>query len=198
MGASMRTIDEEAIRLRWGAVAERLDERGRRLFAAAEVRAAGRGGLAAVLKVTGLARSTVERGLKDLNAPPLAPGRTRLCGGGRRPLSERDPTLLSDLKRLVEPVASADPAQLSRSALMGPDKIAAALREIGHPISPNSVRKLLRQIGVLAHAACRRADAARYHPRRNLQFEKISARAPRRPSTVLRRCQAEGTDRRAS
>jgi Rhodopirellula transposase DDE domain len=184
----MSTIDEEAIRLRWGAVAERLDERGRQLFAAAEVRTAGRGGLAAVLKITGLVRSTVERGLKDLNAPPLAPGRTRLSGGGRRPLTEQDQTLLSDLKRLVEPVASADPAERPRSALMGPDKIAAALGEIGHPISPNSVRKLLRQIGVPLQAPCTSEDETHHHPRRNLQFDKISNMArPRRRPTVAHR-----------
>jgi hypothetical protein len=66
-------IDGEVIRLRWEADGSKRDERGRRLFAASEVRAAGRGGLAAVSRITGLARSTIERGLKDLDAPPLAP-----------------------------------------------------------------------------------------------------------------------------
>ncbi len=61
-------IDGEAIRQRWHAVGSKLDERGRRLFAAGEVRAAGRGGLTAVSSITGLARSTIERGLKDLDA----------------------------------------------------------------------------------------------------------------------------------
>jgi hypothetical protein len=58
-------MDEAAIRLRWDTVGSRLDERGRRLFAAAEVRTAGRGGLATVSQVTGLARSTINRGEKD-------------------------------------------------------------------------------------------------------------------------------------
>ncbi len=64
-------IDEAAIRLRWDTVGSRLDERGRRLFAAAEVRTAGRGGLATVSKITGLARSTINRGKADLDAQPL-------------------------------------------------------------------------------------------------------------------------------
>jgi hypothetical protein len=67
-------IDTEAIRQRWEADGSRRDERGRRLFAASEVRAAGWGGLAAVSGITGLARSTIERGLKDLDGPALARG----------------------------------------------------------------------------------------------------------------------------
>jgi hypothetical protein len=77
-------IDEAAIRLRWEAVGSRLDERGRRLFAAAEVWTAGRGGLAIVSKITGLARSTINRGKQDLDAQPLPKGRVRRVGGGRR------------------------------------------------------------------------------------------------------------------
>ena len=77
-------IDEAAIRLRWDTVGSQLDERGRRLFAAAEVRSAGRGGLALVSKITGLARSTINRGEDDLDAKPLAKGRVRRAGGGPR------------------------------------------------------------------------------------------------------------------
>src|SRR5678816_876460 len=76
-------IDEEAIRYRWGSVGSKLDERGRRLFAAAEVRTAGWGGLAVVSRITGLARSTINRGEDDLDAAPLPQGLTITadCGG---------------------------------------------------------------------------------------------------------------------
>ena len=67
-------IDEGAIRLRWDAVGSQLDERGRRLFAAAEVRSGGRGSLAIVSKITGLACSTINRGKQDLDAQPLPKG----------------------------------------------------------------------------------------------------------------------------
>src|ERR1700759_3942313 len=80
-------IDMEAIRQRWEAVGSTLDERGRRLFAAAEARTAGWGGLAAVARITGLALSTIDRGLHDLDAEPLPLGRGRGGrggGGGRR------------------------------------------------------------------------------------------------------------------
>ena len=77
-------IDEDAIRHRWDTVGSKLDERGRRLFAAAEVRTAGWGGLAVVSRITGLARSTINRGEDDLDAEPLAKGQVRRAGGGRK------------------------------------------------------------------------------------------------------------------
>src|SRR5271165_6930980 len=88
-------IDCQAIRKRWEAVGSKLDERGQRVFAAGEVRAAGWGGPEAVSEITGLARSTIGRGLKDLDAGPLPKGRVRREGGGRRALSSRD-----DLRRI--------------------------------------------------------------------------------------------------
>jgi len=78
-------IDTQAIRQRWKCVGSKLDERGRRVFAAGEVRAAGWGGLEEVSAITGLARSTIGRGLKDLDAAPLPKGRERgLCRAGTR------------------------------------------------------------------------------------------------------------------
>ena len=77
-------IDEGAIRYRWDTVGRKLDERGRRLFAAAEVRTAGWGGLAVVSRITGLARSTINRGEDDLDAEPPAKDKVRRAGSGRR------------------------------------------------------------------------------------------------------------------
>ena len=74
-------IDEGAVRYRWDTVGRELDERGRRLFAAAEARTAGRSGLAIVSRITGLARSTINRGQHDLDAEPLAKDKVRLAGG---------------------------------------------------------------------------------------------------------------------
>src|SRR5260370_10047996 len=102
-------IDTQAIRQRWEFVGSKLDERGRRLFAAGEVRAAGWGGLEAVSKITGLARSTIGRGQKDLDAGPLPTGRVRRQGGGRRHLSSRDATLMEDLRTVLEPATLGDP-----------------------------------------------------------------------------------------
>src|ERR1700722_3997821 len=102
-------IDEAAIRLRWDAVGSHLDERGRRLFAAAEVGSGGRGSLAIVSKITGLARLTIYRGKQDLEAQPLPKGRVRRAGGVRRSVCENAPGLVPALKRLVEPATLGDP-----------------------------------------------------------------------------------------
>jgi hypothetical protein len=167
-------IDRDAIRLRWEADGSKRDERGRRLFAASEVRAAGWGGLAAVSSITGLARSTIERGLKDLDRPPLARGRVRREGGGPRRKDEDDATLLGDLKRLVEPATLGDPTRPLLWVSKSLDKLASALCEMGHSISPNSVRKLLTKIG-FSRQVNRKADEGGNHPDRNAQFEYINA-----------------------
>jgi hypothetical protein len=84
-------IDCQAIRKRWATVGSKLDETQSVGFRGREVRAAGWGGLETVSEITGLARSTIGRGLKDLDAAPLPKGRVRRKGGGRRALSSRDP-----------------------------------------------------------------------------------------------------------
>ena len=110
-------IDEDAIQYRWETVGRRLDERVRRLFAAAEVRTAGWGGLAVVADITGLARSTINRGEDDLGAEPLAKGQVRRAGGGRKAVSEIDLELVPELKRLVEPATLGDLSWQSQALL---------------------------------------------------------------------------------
>ena len=168
-------IDGQSIRRRWDAVSAKLDERGRRLFAAAEVRAAGRGGLAAVSGVTGLARSTILRGLKDLDGPALPRGRVRREGGGRRRLAVRDTTLLDDLRRLVEPATVGDPVRPLLWVSKSLDKLAAALNGMGHAVSANTVRKLLIELG-FSRQSNRKADEGSHHPDRDAQFEHINAK----------------------
>ncbi len=168
-------IDRHGIERRWAADGSKLDERGRRVFAASEARAAGRGGLAAVSAITGLARSTIGRGLKDLDAPPPPYGRVRREGGGPQPLSGRDPTLVADLERLVVPATRGDPERPLLWVSKSLDKLASALADMGHAISPNSVRKLLIALG-FSRQSNRKADEGTRHPDRDAQFEHINAR----------------------
>ena len=168
-------IDEAAIRLRWDTVGSRLDERGRRLFAAAEVRSAGRGGLALVSKITGLARSTINRGEDDIDGEPLARGRVRRAGGGRRAVSETDPGLVPALKRLVEPVTLGDPMRPLIWVSKSMAKLAVALTEMGHPISADTVRAELVKLG-FSRQFNRKTDEGSHHPDRNAQFEYINAK----------------------
>ena len=166
-------IDERAIRERYEAIRDQLDERGRRLFAAAEARSVGRGGVMAVCRATGLVRSTIERGLKDLDQPALPGGRVRRVGSGRRRLTAKDPTLLEDLRRLVEPVTLGDPMRPLLWVSKSHVKLAKALQKMGHAVSPNTVRKLLHQLGY-GRRANRKANDGRQHADRDAQFEHIN------------------------
>ena len=140
-------IDTQAIWQRWKAVGSKLDERGRRLFAAGEVRAARWGGLEAVSEITGLARSTIGRGLKDLDAAPLPKGRERRKGGGRRHLSSLDATLIEDLRSVIEPATLGDPTCPLLWVSKSHAKVADALQKQGHEISASSVKRLLLTLG---------------------------------------------------
>lgn len=110
-------IDRDGITMRWQMLGCKLDEREQRLFAANEVRSAGHGALAVVSEITGLARSTINRGEDDLDEGPLPDGRVRRKGGGGKPLSERDPTLVADLQALAEPATMGDPSWRSQAPL---------------------------------------------------------------------------------
>jgi Rhodopirellula transposase DDE domain len=184
-------IDEAAIRYRWETVGSGLDERGRRLFAAGEVRTAGWGGLAIVSRITGLARSTINRGEDDLDAAPLPKGQVRRTGGGRKAVSQNDPGLVAELERLVEPATLGDPMRPLIWVSKSMDKLAATLTAMGHPISADTVRKELVKLG-FSRQSNRKADEGSKHPDRNAQFEYINkkvvaAQAKRQPSSPLTR-----------
>jgi hypothetical protein len=105
--------DEAAIGEKFRALAGELNERQRRLWAASEARAAGRGGIAATSRATGISVPTIRKGIAELESGErLEVGRVRKPGGGRRALSELDPTLLDDLERLVASGSRGDPESL--------------------------------------------------------------------------------------
>jgi transposase len=169
-------IDDSGIRLRFGALNPVLDERARRRFAAAEALAAGHGGVTAVSRATGIARSTINRGLAELReeAAPAAPaGRVRRAGGGRKPLTTTDPTLLGDLQALVEPATRGDPMAPLLWVAKSVRNLAAALQAQGHRIGHNVVAKLLRELGYSLQAN-RKTLEGTSHPDRNAQFDYIN------------------------
>jgi hypothetical protein len=168
-------IDEAGIRYRWETVGRKLDERGRRMLAAAETSTAGWGGLAAVSRITGLARSTINRGQDDLDAECLEGGKVRRTGGGRKAVSVLDPGLIPELKRLVEPATLGDPERPLLWVSKSMDKLADTLTAMGHPISADTVAKELVKLG-FSRQRNRKADEGSHHPDRNAQFEHINAR----------------------
>ena len=166
-------IDETTIRQRYEALRAGLDERERRLFAAAEARAAGFGGVTAVARATGIARSTIDRGLRDLAASVVAQN-IRRTGGGRLPLTRKDPTLLEDLRRLLEPATLGDPMRPLLWVSKSHAKLATALRDMGHRVSASRIPQLLERLGYRRQVNCKSKEGGR-HPDRDAQFEHINA-----------------------
>jgi transposase len=167
-------IDEQAIGERYRALAGELDERRRRLWAAAEARSHGRGGVAAVARATGMSATTIYKGLRELSSgETLEPGRVRRPGGGRKPLSETDPKLLEELERLVGEDDRGDPESPLRWTAKSVRNLADALRERGHPAHFTTVAKLLRELGYSLQANAKTREGAS-HPDRDAQFRYIS------------------------
>ena len=168
----MVVIDVEPIRERFSTVAPFLDERGRRLVAAAEAFAAGYGGIAAVALATGLAPSTIGRGLKEL-ARDEPSERVRRPGAGRKPATSKDPTLLPDLEALVEPTTRGDPQSPLRWTCKSVRRLAQALQAMGHQVSRTLVAELLNAAGYSLQGNRKTKEGDR-HPDRDAQFAHIN------------------------
>jgi len=168
-------VDERAIGERYRLLTGQgaLDERTRRLWAAAEARSAGYGGLAAVVRATGISESTVLRGLADLDSEERpAPGKVRRHPG-RTPILEREPGLAEDLERLVDPVTRGYPESPLRWTSKSGAKLAEALREMGHDVVERTVLRLLKAKGYSLQANKKTREGSQ-HPDRDAQFAHIS------------------------
>jgi hypothetical protein len=177
-------IDVAAIKARFEMLASVLDERERRLFAACEARAAGHGGVVAVSRATGMARSTIDRGLADLKAGP-APlgGRVRRAGGGGKPAIATQPGILSALNDLVQSSIRGDPEAPLLWVSKSQRHLSAALAKQGFIAGQKLVGRLLRRLGFSLQANAKTREGSS-HPDRDAQFEHINA--------VVRAFQAAG------
>ena len=147
-------VDPTAIRARYEALSPHLDERGRRVFAASEARTAGYGGIAAVSRATGIAASTIGRGLDELadTAAEWTTSRVRRPGGGRKPLVLTDASLLEDLLSLVSPGERGDPMSALRWTCKSLRRLAAELSERGHRDQPYNGGRVAEAMPI---SACR-------------------------------------------
>ena len=172
--------DQDHVKRVFEALRPVLNERMRRLVAAAQAQALGHGGVTLVAEATGLARSTITQGITELTVTPpiVATGveRLRRPGGGRKRLTDHDPVLLRDLEALVEPTTRGDPESPLRWTFKGLSKLAEALGERGHRISGRKVGDLLRDLGYSLQAN-RKTQEGASHPDRNAQFEHINVQA---------------------
>jgi Rhodopirellula transposase DDE domain len=167
---------EEALRAKFAALDPALDERSRRLWAAAEAQALGYGGQSLVARATGLARSTVYLGLRErADGAGDHPARVRRPGGGRKPLTSRQPDLPAALEALVEPTSRGDPESPLRWVCKSTRRLEAELRRQGFAVGRQKVSELLAELGYSLQAN-RKTRAGSRHPDRDAQFDYLNAR----------------------
>src|SRR3954470_3532351 len=153
-----------------------LNERARRLWAAAESIAIGYGGDALVSSATGLARETIRNGRRELTEGTAATGRIRRPGAGRPNLEQDQPGLTAALERLVDPLTRGDPMSPLRWTCKSRAQLTAALAADGWRVSSSAVGRLLHALGYRLQAL-RKTREGQQHPDRNAQFEHINATA---------------------
>jgi len=168
-------VDESAIRERWLIVKPALDERGRRLWGAAEARSHGYGGIAAVVRATGMSESTVTRGLKEIDSgKEPGEGRVRKAGAGRKAILDREPKLRETLLRLLDGATAGDPMSALLWTTLTPERLSARLAQEGITASASAVRRTLVSMGFTLQAN-RKAREGADHPDRDGQFRHINS-----------------------
>lgn len=167
-------MDRDTLQEKFTDLAPVLTERSRRLWAATEARALGHGGIALVERATGISRSTIQRGMRELESgEKIDPERTRRPGGGRKRAVDKDSGLLTDLEALVEPTASGDPDSPLRWTTKSVRRLGAELEAMGHGVSHRLVAELLRGLGYSLQGN-RKTREGTSHPDRDAQFHYIN------------------------
>lgn len=168
--------DIAAITARYEALKTLLDERSRRLLAAAESQAVGKGGISVVAKATGISRPVIRQGIADLKDPTaLASGRVRKEGGGRKRVIDKDASLKTDLQSLLESTTRGDPQAALRWTCKSVRQLTAELKRTGHEVSHQVVADLLHELGYSLQAN-RKTKEGSHHPDRNAQFEHLNGK----------------------
>ena len=173
----IRSAQVRVARKRYRELAPVLNEQSLRRFVALEAQALGRGGVSLMARISGLARSTIYHGLSDIHDTVSAPaGRIRKEGGGRKKKASEDPTLVADLKRLVEPTTRGDPMQPLLWTIRSLRNLANELANLGHKVCPTVVGDLLRSMGYSLQANSKTREGGQ-HIDRDRQFHYINTQA---------------------
>jgi transposase len=166
--------EESRLLQKYATVLPHLNERQRRLVAAADAQMLGYGGIARVARASGLNRSTLHRGFKDLTEPALPAERVRQVGGGRKRVREQTPAIVQELEQLVDPLTRGDPQSPLRWTCKSTRQLARTLTAQGYVVSYRVVGELLRELGYSLQANAKTLEGAS-HPDRNAQFEYLNA-----------------------
>ncbi len=169
-------MDTAPIAARFKALSAVLDERTRRLLAAAESQAVGRGGISSVSRATGISRPVIRQGIAELKDPTLlVTGRVRRKGGGRKKAVEKDAAIRSDLEALLESTTRGDPEAPLRWTCKSVRQLTAELKRLKHEVSHQVVADLLHELGYSLQAN-RKTKEGTDHPDRNAQFEHLNGK----------------------
>ena len=172
-----RNLELEAtIVEKYAAVEAFLDERGRRIWAAAESRAIGHGGDALVSDATGLSRPTIRKGRREIESGDTLPGRIRRPGAGRPGIEQSQPGIKQALEKLVDPLTRGDPQSPLRWTCKSRAKLTQALVQADWRVSSTTVGRLLHELGYRLQSVRKSREGAS-HPDRNDQFAYINAKA---------------------
>ncbi len=166
-------VTEAALAGMFATVMPLLDERQRRLLAGAQARALGRGGIEAVVQAAGMSRTTVQKALREMDSGVEPSARVRRLGAGRKRLTDKDPSLLSELDAMVEPLARGDPMCPLRWTSKSTGNLADALGNLGHQVSPDTVGRLLVGMEYSLQATAKQREGDQ-HPDRDAQFVYLS------------------------
>jgi transposase len=158
---------------KYSAVLPFLDERQRRLVVAGDAVLLGKGSISRLSQASGLSRPTIYKGISDLQSDAAPEGRVRGRGGGRKRLSEKEPTILKELEALVDPVTRGDPMSPLRWTCKSTRRLAADLQRAGHRVSHTVVAELLAESGYSLQSNVKAIEGTE-HPDRDEQFRYIS------------------------
>ena len=173
----IRAAQARAARKRYREMVPVLNEQSRRRFVALEAQVLGRGGVSLMAQISGLARSTIYHGLSDIRDKVSAPpGRIRKEGGGRKTKVSQDPSLLVDLKRMIEPVTRGDPMQPLLWTTRSLRNLVKELAKKGHEVCPTVVGDLLHGLGYRLQANSKTREGSK-HIDRDAQFQYINTQA---------------------
>jgi transposase len=171
-------VEEPGIQRRFEILERHLDERLRRLVAAAEAQALGARGISIVSRSTGVSRRAIRQGMQELREAASQSGgerRIRKPGAGRKKATEKDPKLLAALERVVEPSSRGDPERPLRWTCKSVRQLAKELRGQHHAVSHQLVSELLHELGYSLQAN-RKSIEGTGHADRDAQFEHINGR----------------------
>ena len=172
-------VNLDALRTKYEMLIPILTERSRRLWAATEAMSLGHGGIASVVRATGISRSTISRGIRELRSgEPLDPERIRHPGAGRKRAIDKDPTLLTDLEALLEATTAGMPDAPMRWTSKSVRKLASELQSMGHSASHTLVSDLLREQGYTLQANKKTREGTQ-HPDRDAQFQYLNEQVTR-------------------